>query len=348
MMSSQRLGNAARFLIALSVVWFSWCWPASGEAADTSFKGQTITVIAGSSAGGGTDSLARLLARHFGNFIPGKPRIVVTNMAGAAGMIAANHLFNKSERDGTVISTMATGLTFRTAQKDKALKLKLDEFTYLGQMVAEGNIVYVRSDTPYTSIDAIKKANKEGKKPKFGAQARAHNSNVVPKAVEAILGIDVDVVYGYPGTAEILLDIERGALDGRAHSRGSLFATRSDWIEKKFITPLLVTTPKRDPRLPNVPTLEELSPKDKRPLLQAMYSVQGRSFAMPPGVPPERAKILRDAFAKMFEDKAFHADIEKLGWNDELIHGEQLQKDVQELLHDEVAMGFFRKILAAK
>jgi tripartite-type tricarboxylate transporter receptor subunit TctC len=163
--------------------------------------------------------------------------------------------------------------------------------------------------------------------------------------MEAILGIDVDVVYGYPGTAEILLDIERGALDGRAQARGSLFATRSNWLEKNFIKVLVVTSPQRDSRLPNVPTLEEIAPADKKPLLEAMYSVQGRTFAMPPGVPPERVKILRDAFAAMFKDKDFQQDVDKLGWNDELIRGDELNKKVDELVHNEVAMGFFRKIL---
>jgi tripartite-type tricarboxylate transporter receptor subunit TctC len=317
----------------------------AGAQGDSPFKGQTITVIAGSSPGGGTDSLARLLASHFGKYVPGNPRVVVTNMAGAAGLIAANHLFNRGAKDGTAIGTMATGLTFRTALKDPALKFQLEKFTYLGQIAAEGNFVYVRSETPFTSIDAIKKANKEGKKPKFGAQAKEHNSNVVPMAMEAILGIDVEVVYGYPGTAEILLDIERGALDGRAQARGSLFATRSNWVEKNFIKVLAVTSPTRDPRLPNVPTLEELAPADRKPMLEAMYSVQSRTFAMPPGVPPERAKILRDAFAAMFKDAAFQKDVDKLGWNDELIHGELLNKKVEELVHNESAMGFFRKIL---
>lgn len=309
------------------------------------FKGETITVIAGSSAGGGTDSLARLLAGHFGKHVPGNPRVVVTNMAGAAGLIAANHLYNRAPKDGTVIGTMATGLTFRTALRDPALKLQLDKFTYLGQIASEGNFVYVRADTPFTSIDAIKNANKEGKKPKFGAQAKAHNSNVVPVAMEAILGIDVEVVYGYPGTAEILLDIERGALDGRAQARGSLFATRSNWVEKNFIRVLTVTSAQRDSRLSNVPTLEELAPADRKPLLEAMYAVQGRTFAMPPGVPPDRTKILRDAFAAMFKDAAFQKDVDKLGWNDELIHGELLNKKVEELVHNETAMGFFQKIL---
>jgi len=344
-MESKKFCSAVLSTIALALTLVFSLRPAGAQSGDSSFKGQTITVIAGSSPGGGTDSLARLLARHFSKHIPGNPRIVVTNMAGAAGLIAANHLYNRSPKDGTALGTMATGLTFRTALRDPALKFQLEKFTYLGQIASEGNFVYVRSETPYTSFEAIRKANKEGKKPKFGAQAKAHNSNVVPKAMEAILGIDIDVVYGYPGTAEILLDIERGALDGRAHARGSLFATRSNWLEKNFIKVLVVTSPQRDSRLKDVPTLEELAPADRKPLLEAMYSVQGRTFAMPPGVPPERTKILRDAFAAMFKDKDFQQDVDKLGWNDELIRGEELNKKVDELVHNESAMGFFRKIL---
>jgi tripartite-type tricarboxylate transporter receptor subunit TctC len=344
-MESKKFRNGVVSAIAFFLTLAFSLRHASAQSGDSSFKGQTITVIAGSSAGGGTDSLARLLSRHFSKHVPGNPRIVVTNMAGAAGLIAANHLYNRAPKDGTAIGTMATGLTFRTALRDPALKLQLEKFTYLGQIASEGNFVYVRSETPFTSIEAIKKANKEGKKPKFGAQAKEHNSNVVPMAMETILGIDVEVVYGYPGTAEILLDIERGALDGRAHARGSLFATRSNWLEKNFIKVLAVTSPQRDSRLPNVPTLEELAPADRKPLLEAMYSVQGRTFAMPPGVPPERAKILRDAFAVMFKDKDFQQDVDKLGWNDELIRGEELNKKVDELVHNESAMGFFRKIL---
>jgi tripartite-type tricarboxylate transporter receptor subunit TctC len=56
-------------------------------------------------------------------------------------------------------------------------------------------------------------------------------------------------------------------------------------------------------------------------------------------------KILRDAFAAMFKDKDFQQDVDKLGWNDELMRGDELNKKVDELVHNELAMGFFRKIL---
>ena len=162
-------------MIALALTLVFSLRPAGAQSGDSPFKGQTITVIAASSPGGGTDSLARLLARHFSKFIPGNPKIVVTNMAGAAGLIAANHLYNRSPKDGTAIGTMATGLTFRTAQRDPAIKFQLEKFTYLGQIASEGNFVYVRSDTPFTSIEAIKKGQQGGqeaqvRRPGEGAQ----------------------------------------------------------------------------------------------------------------------------------------------------------------------------------
>ena len=146
--------------------------------------------------------------------------------------------------------------------------------------------------------------------------------------MEAILGIDVEVVYGYPGTAEILLDIERGALDGRAQSRGSLFATRSNWLEKNFIKVLAVTSPQRDSRLPNVPTLEEISPTDKKPCWRPCTPCRdGLYLQCRRGFPLTALKSCAMRFAAMFKDKDFQQDVDKLGWNDELIRGEGSQQE---------------------
>jgi len=128
-MESKQFRSSVLSTIALALTLVFSLSPAGAQSGDSSFKGQTITIIAGSSPGGGTDSLARLLSRHFSKYIPGNPRIVVTNMAGAAGLIAANHLYNRAPKDGTAIGTMATGLTFRTALRDSAIKFQLEKFT---------------------------------------------------------------------------------------------------------------------------------------------------------------------------------------------------------------------------
>ena len=337
--------NFCPSIIALACILCFFPPSANSQSEEGFFKGKTITVIAGSSPGGGTDSLARLLVRHMGRYIPGNPRMVVTNMAGAAGLIAANHLYNRAPRDGLALSTMATGLIYRVATRDQAVKFELEKFTHLGQIALEGHVLYARADTPFTSFEAIKKANKQGKRPKLGAQAKEHNSNVVPKAIAEIFGVEFDVVYGYPGTAEILLDVERGALDGRSQNAGALLSISGQWLKQGFIKTLVISTAERDSRLPNVPTMAELSPPDRKPLLESLYAVQGRTFALPPGVPAERAKILRDSFAAMHKDPEFVKDVDKMDWNVELVRGEDLNRKVEYLVKNEVAMGFFRRIL---
>jgi tripartite-type tricarboxylate transporter receptor subunit TctC len=313
------------------------------------FEGKTITLYVGSSAGGGTDNAARLIARHIVKHIAGNPRINVTNMPGAGGMRTANHVYNRAEPDGLSWGTMNTGALFGMATGNPALKFELQKFIWVGQALDEAQVVYVRSATPYTTLEAIKKANAEGKRPKMGAQAKDHNSNVVVKIVEQILGLQFDVIYGYPGTPEILLDIERGALDGRSQGAGSLFSTKRDWIENDRIRILLTSKGERDDRLPKVPSIAELAPPGNKGLLSALYAAQsvGRSIVMPPKVPADRVKVLREAFAAMTKDAEFLKEAEKLGLEIGLIRGEEMNRDIEETLKDKKLMAMYKQILTA-
>jgi len=114
---------AAWFLIPTAAV----------HAEESFFKGKTIRFIAGSTPGGGTDVLIRLQARYLSKHIPGKPRIIVVNMPGAGGLIAANYLYNRAGSDGLTISNLNNGLLYRVATHDRGAKFRLDKFTYLGQ-----------------------------------------------------------------------------------------------------------------------------------------------------------------------------------------------------------------------
>jgi tripartite-type tricarboxylate transporter receptor subunit TctC len=325
---------------------------ASVEAQSTGnfYEGKTITFFAGSSAGGGTDLTARLIAKHLERYIPGKPTVLVVNKPGAGGMIAANELYNLKKPDGLTMSTMNTGALFGLATGNDALKFDLQKFIWVGQALDEAQTVYVRSATPYTSFDAIRKANKEGKQPKMGAQSLDHTSNVVVKIVEQILGLDFQVIPGYPGTPQILLDIERGALDGRSQGTGSLLGTRREWIEKRYIRLLVTSKNKRDPRLPEVPTIEELAPAGKKNLLSALYAAEniGRSVVLPPGVSPERVKVLRDAFAEMTQDPQFLKEAEKIGLEIGLTRGEDMNRDIEKTVRDKELMGVYKMIMTAQ
>ena len=349
-MQSKRI----KFSNALAIAMATLCllsvtslWAQSGK---NFYEGKTITFFAGSSAGGGTDLTARLIAKHLERYIPGKPAVLVVNKPGAGGMIAVNELYNVKKPDGLTMSTMNTGALFGLATGNDALKFDLQKFIWVGQALDEAQTVYVRSATPYTSFDAIRKANKEGKQPKMGAQSLDHTSNVVVKIVEQILGLDFQVIPGYPGTPQILLDIERGALDGRSQGTGSLLGTRREWIEKKYIRLLATSKNKRDSRLPEVPTIEEMAPPGKKNLLSALYAAEniGRSVVLPPGVPPERVKMLRDAFAEMTQDPQFLKEAEKIGLEIGLTRGEEMNRDIENTVRDKELMAVYKMIMTVQ
>ena len=324
--------------------------PLHAQAPKNFYEGKTITFLVGSSAGGGTDLTARLIARHIEGYIPGKPRIDVANKPGAGGMIAANELYNLKKPDGLSISTLNTGSLFATATGNEAIKFDLQKFIWVGQAFDDAQVVYLKTSTPYTSFEAIKKANKDGKQPKMGAQALDHTSNVVVKIVEQIFGLDFQVIPGYPGTPQILLDIERGALDGRAQGIGSLMATRREWIKNGYVKLLTTSKKRRDPRIPEVASMEELAPPGSKGLLNALYAGQNlaRSIVLPPGVAAERVKILRDAFAAMTKDEHFLKEAEKLGLEVDLIRGEEMNRDIEGTLRDKRLMDLYRMIGSAK
>ena len=314
------------------------------------YDGKIITFLVGSSAGGGTDLTARVIARHIERYIPGKPRIDVANKPGAGGMIAANELYNLKKPDGLSISTLNTGSLFATATGNDAIKFELQKFLWVGQAFDDAQVLYLKTSTPYTSFDAVRKANREGKQPKMGAQALDHTSNVVVKIAEQIFGLDFQVIPGYPGTPQILLDIERGALDGRAQGIGSLMATRREWIKNGYIKILATSKKRRDPRVPEIATMEELAPAGSRGLLLALYAGQNlaRSVVLPPGVPADRVKILRDAFAAMTKDEQFQKEADKLGLEVDLIRGEDMNRDIEGTLRDKRLMDLYRMIASAK
>lgn len=324
--------------------------PLRAQSGKNFFEGKTMSYLVGSTSGGGSDLTARLVGRHLERHIPGKPRIDIVNKPGAGGMIAANELYNLRKPDGLSIASINTSALFAIAGGNEAIKFKLEKFLWLGQPFDDAQTLYMRSNTPYLSFDAIKKANKEGRLPKMGAQSLDHSSNVVVKIVGYILGLDFHVIPGYPGTPQILLDIERGALDGRAHSTGSLMATRREWTKNGFIKPLVTSRKTRDPRLPEVPSIEELAPPGSKGLLAALYASQdlARSVALPPGVPADRVKILRDAFAAMTKDEAFIKEADKMGLEIGLIRGEDMNRDIEATIRDKRLMEMYKTITEVK
>jgi tripartite-type tricarboxylate transporter receptor subunit TctC len=339
-----------RAVLLAFVVWLLTVPQLHAQATKSFFEGKTMSYLVGSTAGGGSDLIARLVARHFERHIPGKPRIDIINKPGAGGLIAVNELYNLRKPDGLSFAAINPSALFSMSASNDAIKFELQKFIWIGQAFDDAQTLYMRSNTPYLSFDAIRKANKEGKLPKMGAQSLDHTSNVVVKIVGHILGLDFHVIPGYPGTPQILLDIERGALDGRSQSTGSLFATKREWLKSGYIKPLVTSRKSRDARLPDLPSIEELAPAGSKSLLAALHSAQNisRSIALPPGVPADRVKILRDAFAAMTKDEQFLKDAEKMQAEIALIRGEDMNRDIEATLQNKRLMEMYRTIAEVK
>jgi tripartite-type tricarboxylate transporter receptor subunit TctC len=127
-------------------------------------------------------------------------------------------------------------------------------------------------------------------------------------------------------------------------------ATKREWLKSGYIKPLVTSRTTRDHRLPNVPSIEEIAPAGTKGLLSALKAAQniGRSLALPPGVPPDRVKELRDAFAAMTKDEQFLKEAEKLGLEVGLIRGEDLNRDIESTLRDKRLMDLYRTIASVK
>ena len=99
-----------------------------------------------------------------------------------------------------------------------------------------------------------------------------------------------------------------------------------------------------------MPSIAELAPVGSRGLLSALAAAQniGRAIALPPGVPPDRVKELRDAFAAMTQDEQFLREADKIGLEVGLIRGEDLNRDLENTLRDKRIMDLYRMITSAK
>ncbi|MFH1029462.1 MAG: tripartite tricarboxylate transporter substrate-binding protein, partial [Pseudomonadota bacterium] len=176
------------------------------------YEGKTIRIVVGLSAGGGYDLWARLIARHFGKYIPGRPTVIVENMTGAGGLIATNYIYKATKPDGLTIGH-PSGLTFMNQLFEKpGVEFDARKFEYIGAPYQDDNVVFTTKRSGITSVDKWINA----KTPvKFGGEAPgAGFSDITPRILATALGFPTKVVLGYKGTSEAKLAADSGELDG--------------------------------------------------------------------------------------------------------------------------------------
>jgi tripartite-type tricarboxylate transporter receptor subunit TctC len=313
---------------------------ASSVLAQTDFyKGKTITVIAGTTPGALYDQWARLLAAHMTKHIPGKPDMIVQNMPGAGHIIAANYLYNKAKPDGlTIIGSIVPSLYFDQLIGRKEAQYDWSKFVWIGSPVQGESQMYMRADTPYKTIEDVRNAKEP---PRCGAQGTSDSAYYLPKLFEEVIGTKFNLVQGYPGGPEIDLAVERGEIFCRAFTIEAFLSREPyhTWRKKGFVRNIIQTGKKRDAKLPETPTVWELmdryqTPEPSRRLASVMLAsgALGRPMIGPPNTPPERVRVLREAFNKTMEDKEFLAELDKRKFDLDPTPGEELEKIVKDAL----------------
>src|SRR5215471_344621 len=326
-------------LAVVGVLIASWILTASVSAQSDFYKGKTITVYVGTTPGALYDQWSRVLAQFMGKHIPGKPDMIVQNMPGAGHMIAANYLYNKTKPDGlSLIGSIVPSLYFDQLVGRKEAQYDWAKFVWIGSPVLGEYQMYMRADTPYKTIEDVRNAKEP---PRCGAQGTSDTAYYLPKLFEETLGTKFNLVSGYPGGPEIDLAVERGEIQCRAFTIEAFFAREPylTWHKKGFVRHPIQTGRQRDPRLPDTPTIYELMDRYKTPeagrrvtTIILASGALGRPMLGTPGIPPERVKILREAFDKTMKDPAFLDEIKKRKFELEPTSGGELESIVKEAM----------------
>lgn len=323
-------------VLALLLLSLAATGPVWGQA--SFYQGKTIRIVVGYQSGDTHDLWARAYARQMGKHIPGNPTFVVQNMPGAGSMVAANHVYNIAKPDGLTLGSIAPGLYLPQITGSNEVKFDWAKYSWIGTPEHNGTLLFMRSDAPFKSIEDIRKA-KDG--PKCSATGVGTSGHLIPRLLEETLNLKFQIVTGYPGGAEQDLALERGEVQCRAITVAAFFGRQPflNWHKSGFVRIMIQTSRKRHGKIPEVPTLWEYMEKDKLPDANRRLAVvalgAGGFGSWPivstPSLPPDRLKILRDAYAKTLQEPDLLEEAKKRGWELRPVSGEDLAGLAQEV-----------------
>lgn len=296
------------------------------------YAGKQMRFVIRTPPGGDYDQLSRLLARHIGRHIPGKPSVTPQNMPGGGGIVAANYIGLVGPRDGTLLTMVSQGLPVDQALGlNPSLKTDLREFNWLGNMANSNQILAVWHTSPTMSLDDARK-----RVTTIGSTGAGSMSVQLPAFYNNILGTKFRIVVGYPGGQHIDMAMEQGELEGRGtNTYTGYMASKPHYLKDKLLRPLIQVGIEPEPELGAVPLLKDLplSPDDKAVAEYMSKAVSvGRPVATTPGVPADRVAALRRAFDLALEDPEFKDEAEKSNAEIRAMSAEVLTRIVKELI----------------
>src|SRR5262245_11790354 len=302
---------------------------ALAQSATDFYKGKTVTLVVSSSAGGGYDIMGRTIAKYLGKHIPGNPRVVVTNMPGAGGIVAMNYFYRNAPKDGTFIAAMQNNTPFEPLLGTKEAQYDATKFNWLGSPSVEVGLVAVWHTAPVNSIADLQK-----REITVGSSGANSTPSFYARLINETLRTKMKIVVGYPGQNEVYFAMERGEVDGfPSLFYNTLNATKPKWRTEGNVKVILQYGLEKEPALPNGPSALDLATNaEDKQLLQAGLAqvTMGRPYLMPPGVPADRVAMMRKALEDTFKDPAFLADANRLALGVDPRTGAQVQQMLDE------------------
>jgi tripartite-type tricarboxylate transporter receptor subunit TctC len=324
-----RLVFAAGFSLLTSVV----AATVAAAPADVAsfYRGRSIQLLIGFSPTGGYDTYARALARHMGRHIPGNPNILPQNMPGAGGLKVANYIYNVAPKDGTAFAIFARGIPLeRLLGRTAGHQFDATKFTWIGSITDEPSVCVFWHQSGIRTWEDMKT-----KPYKLGGSGILTDLDIYANVLHNMFDLPSRLISGFPGGSEVVLSMQRREVDGRCGwSWSSLAGLDRQLLDQKLVTVPLQLSFEKIPELPDVPLVIDQTddPKEKA-ALRLIFSrqVMARPFAAPPGIPADRAKVLRDAFDATMKDPAFLTEMNRMKLEVRPVPGTKLDELVREV-----------------
>jgi tripartite-type tricarboxylate transporter receptor subunit TctC len=317
----------AIFSLAVAATFASAALPASAQ---DFYKGKTIGIIVGFSPGGLYDLTARVLARHLGDHIPGKPLVIVQTMTGAGGTSAVIYLYNNAVRDGTVIGMPPRNYPIAPFAND-SLHYDGRGLIPLGSISTEVQVGAVWRDVGVTKFDDLMKREITA-----GVTSYYDDVGSLSLVTKAVTGAKLKLVSGYPGGNDIQSSMEKGEVDAEfGWSWGAVKATKKNWLDQNKINIVLQIGTAKSPELPSVPSIMDYARNDlDRNALELLLAPDAFAwpFVVPPGVPADRIALLRAAFDETMKDPSFVSDARHLSLEINPMSGAAMQDKIEHIL----------------
>jgi tripartite-type tricarboxylate transporter receptor subunit TctC len=293
------------------------------------YAGKTIRIVVGFPAGGGFDTYSRVMGRHIGKYIPGNPAVVVDNVTGAGSLVAANSIYKATKPDGLTIGNFIGNLISQQLFGGQGIEFDARRFEWIGVPVKDHVVCALTKASGITSVAAWMAA----KAPvKLGGSAPGTTNDDAAKLLKAALGLPIQLVTGYKGTAPIKLAAESGEIDGGCWAWESIKVMWRQGLDAGDAKIVLQAVPKAVPDLPKVPVAIDLAKTEEaRKLIQVgIHDTASitRPYALPPGTPKDRVQMLRRAFRETMKDKDFLAEAIKSKLDVDPVSGEEVEKIV--------------------